>query len=95
MLVKAQGVLLVAPTSRPTAVLLQVYPITTNPRVTTGDGMAMAARANAKMHSMEFVQFHPTGFFSETAPATLSQTFLISEAVRGEGGLLFNKAGER
>lgn len=72
----------------------QVYPITTNPSVSTGDGMAMAARSSAQMSGMEFVQFHPTGFYSGKASPS-GRTFLISEAVRGEGGLLFNMAGER
>lgn len=72
----------------------QVYPITTNPGVTTGDGMAMAARASANMGGMEFVQFHPTGFYSGK-PAPSGRTFLISEAVRGEGGLLLNSSGHR
>ena len=56
--------------------------------------MAMAARASAKMSNLEFVQFHPTGFFSGQQSVS-GRTFLISEAVRGEGGLLFNKAGHR
>jgi len=71
-----------------------VYPITTNPGVTTGDGMAMAGRAAAEMGGMEFVQFHPTGFYS-SKPAPCGRTFLISEAVRGEGGLLLNSSGHR
>ena len=56
--------------------------------------MAMAARASAKMSNLEFVQFHPTGFYSGQQSVS-GRTFLISEAVRGEGGLLFNKAGHR
>lgn len=63
---------------------LQVYPITTNPHVCTGDGMAMAFRAQADISNMEFVQFHPTGFWTGSQAA--GSTFLISEAVRGEGG---------
>jgi FAD binding domain len=72
----------------------QVYPNTTNPGVTTGDGMAIAHRAKAAMANMEFVQFHPTSLFQTGRPAG-ARSFLISEAVRGEGGLLFNQAGER
>ena len=64
-----------------TGMHLQVYPATTNPAVSTGDGQAMAVRANARLAGMEFVQFHPTGFAGHTALAG-QQTFLISEAVR-------------
>ncbi len=71
-----------------------MYPNTTNPGVTTGDGMAIAHRAKAAMANMEFVQFHPTSLFQAGRPAG-ARSFLISEAVRGEGGLLFNQAGER
>jgi len=71
----------------------QVYRYTTNPIVATGDGMAMAKRAGATLDNMEFVQFHPTGFY--TPQNRNKQCFLISEAVRGEGGLLYNEKGER
>ena len=68
----------------------QIYRETTNSPVVTGCGMALAYRAGAKLIDMEFVQFHPTTLYA----AGLSRT-LISEAVRGEGGLLRNKHGER
>ncbi|HLA77127.1 MAG TPA: L-aspartate oxidase [Vicinamibacteria bacterium] len=68
----------------------QVFQETTNPQVATGDGVAMALRAGAALLDMEFVQFHPTALAIAGAPR-----FLISEAVRGEGALLRNRAGER
>ncbi len=68
----------------------QLYMHTTNPPVATGDGMAMAYFAGAEMADMEFVQFHPTALDLERAPR-----FLLTEAMRGEGGILRNKYGER
>lgn len=70
----------------------QVYAASTNPSVATGDGIAAAMRAGAAVAGLEFIQFHPTGLWS---PNPEERTFLISEAVRGEGGLLKNSKGER
>ncbi len=66
----------------------QLYPHTTNPSVTTGDGAAAALRAGAVLADAEFVQFHPTAL-------AVPGSFLVSEAVRGDGAVLRNAAGER
>ena len=68
----------------------QVFSQTTNPKVSTGDGVAIAWRSGAKIRDAEFVQFHPTALTKPGAPR-----FLISEAVRGEGAHLVDKAGKR
>ncbi len=67
----------------------QVYARTTNPVQATGDGMAMAWRAGAVLQDMEFVQFHPTSLYLASSPP-----FLMTEAIRGEGGRLRNIKGE-
>lgn len=67
----------------------QIFARTTNPPNATGDGMAMAFRAGAELQDMEFVQFHPTSLYLPSSPP-----FLLSEAMRGEGGQLRNNKGE-
>jgi len=68
----------------------QIYKVTTNPSVATGDGIAMACRAGVKVEGMEYIQFHPTVLVHRDISG-----FLLTEAIRGEGGLLVNHIGER
>ena len=67
-----------------------LYRQSSNPSIATGEGVAIAFRAGALLADMEFIQFHPTAFYREGAPR-----FLITEALRGEGAVLRNEAGER
>lgn len=69
----------------------QVYRTTTNPSIATGDGVAMTYRAKGRIENMEFIQFHPTALYEA---GKSGQAFLITEAVRGDGGILRNVKGE-
>ena len=69
----------------------QVYRSTTNPHIATGDGIGMVYRAKGRIENMEFIQFHPTALYE---PGVRGQAFLITEAVRGDGGILRNRKGE-
>lgn len=69
----------------------QVYRTTTNPAIATGDGVAMVYRAKGRIENMEFIQFHPTALYE---PGVRGHAFLITEAVRGDGGILRNMNGE-
>ena len=76
-----------------------LFPSTTNPAVSTGDGIAMATRAGVAVANMEFMQFHPTALYTGEGGAPKmspnENAFLITEAVRGHGGRLYNALGER
>lgn len=69
----------------------QVYRTTTNPAIATGDGVAMVYRAKGRIENMEFIQFHPTALYE---PGVRGQSFLITEAVRGDGAILRNTNGD-
>ncbi len=87
---RAPSIILARATVLATGGTGQVYAVTTNPEVATGDGIAIAYRAGATLEDMEFVQFHPTSLYLPSAPH-----FLLTEALRGEGGILLDSSGER
>jgi L-aspartate oxidase len=64
---------------------------TTNPTIATGDGVSMVYRAKGRIENMEFIHFHPTALYE---PGVRGHAFLITEAVRGDGGILRNSKGE-
>lgn len=77
-------------TTLATGGLCEIYSHSSNPKIATGDGVAIAYRTGAKIEDIEFVQFHPTALNKKSC-----QPFLISETIRGEGAILVNKKGER
>ncbi len=72
----------------------ELFKFSTNPKIATGDGIALASRSSVEIENMEFIQFHPTAFYS-LDKSKFGTRFLISEAVRGEGGVLRNVDGQR